>query len=177
MSNFSPSVENYVHFKEKIEDRFKTNLFFGITKTNSVWISKNVQNVVFANEINFLNEEDFFVQKVLKAIKDGTTLSETNNPEKNYYYDSERVSKYINLEVHNQNITLITNNTNTDVINSGVDHFLTYPNSKNIPSKNYLQNLCETALDNLTNIDRQEYLNRLNYEVEVIASMGFIDYF
>lgn len=174
---FTPSVENYYKFQEKLENKFQANLFYGISKQNSVWISKNIKNVVFANEINYFDENDYFVQKVLKAIREGNTLAETETPLKNYYLNNDQLAKYIDINLHNQNIAFIVENIAAEVINSGQNHYLTYPNANKMPSIGYMKQVCAEALAEQSEINTPEYQERLEKEITVIEQMGFVDYF
>ncbi|AUB31971.1 DNA polymerase III subunit alpha [Spiroplasma floricola] len=179
ISSFSvENVDKYLEkFKSILSDK---NFYIGITKHNSSYFKKH-SNVVFANEINFLHENEYPVYKTLIAIKEGKLITELSNLEKNYYFSKELISNYIKVENHVNNISKITSLIDIENIFNYEKHFLKYPNSKKMPSKEYLKIICEELLEEyllLKNIlDKKLYKTRLYYELEVINKMGFEDYF
>ncbi|AHI53217.1 DNA polymerase III subunit alpha [Spiroplasma culicicola] len=174
---FIPTIENFDNFKSKINSLFKANLFYGVTKVNYEYLKKD-QNIVFANEINFLYEDDYFDFKVLRAIGEAKLLNEVDTVSKNFYFTSNQVNQYMDMNLHNQNIDLIASQIENQVIDYQAKHFLTYPNAQKMPSDSYLEKICYEKLSELNyEIDKNQYLERLNYELDVIKKMGFADYF
>lgn len=175
---FIPVVENYHAFKEKLQNKFKKDLFFGVTKKNYLWINKAEDNLIFAQEINYLYENDIFEYKTLQAIKEAKTLQEIEIIEKNFYLTNEQIIKYIDLQKHNNNLDFIIKNIETNIINDNKTHFVTFPNASNTNSKEYLKKICYNELKNLqTDINIEVYKQRLDMELTVINDMGFNDYF
>ncbi|WP_338984788.1 DNA polymerase III subunit alpha [Spiroplasma endosymbiont of Diplazon laetatorius] len=175
------SIENVDSYLEKFKKLLdEENFYIGITKQNHTYFSK-FKNIVFANQINFLNENEFSVYKTLKAIGEGKLINELLNVEKNFYYPKELVAKYVSCENHINNILKITSLIDFENIFVYEKHFLKYPNSKKMPSKDYLKIICEDFLESYLNIknnlDKEIYKKRLSYELNVINKMGFEDYF
>ncbi|AGR42413.1 DNA polymerase III subunit alpha [Spiroplasma diminutum] len=172
------NVDNYLDQFNKLVS--KENFYLGINKQNYNYFSK-YDNVVFANEINFLNENEFSVYKTLCAINEGKLISELTNVGKNFYFSKELVSKYISTEKHINNILKIRSSIDYENLFINEKHFLKYPNSKKMPSQNYLKMICEENLEQYLEskkiINKEDYKERLQYELEVINKMGFEDYF
>ncbi|QGS52258.1 DNA polymerase III subunit alpha [Spiroplasma tabanidicola] len=170
---FCPSVENLINFKDKLNNCFK-NLYYGITKQNYKYLKEN--KIIYANQISYLYEDDFFEYKVINAISEAKLVNEVNDLEKDFYLSNEDLKNYIDIDTHNKNMNEIISIVEDDVINDFKTHFLTYPNALNMPSKNYLEKICNDKLDDLK-LNTQEYKERLSLELDVIFKMGFEDYF
>ncbi|QHX36943.1 DNA polymerase III subunit alpha [Spiroplasma sp. BIUS-1] len=175
------SIENVDNFLDKFNKNLNSeNFYIGITKQNSNFFSKH-SNSVFANPINFLNENEFPVYKTLLAIGEGKLISELTNVDKNFFFPKEVVENYMNVENHINNILKISSLIDYKSIFVKEKHFLKYPNSKKMPSREYLKMICENFLDDYfetkNNLNKQIYKERLAYELDVINKMGFEDYF
>ncbi|WP_339020618.1 DNA polymerase III subunit alpha [Spiroplasma endosymbiont of Atherix ibis] len=175
------SIENVDKYLEKFKLILKEeNFYIGITKQNFSYFKK-YSNVVFTNEINFLHKNEYPVYKTLIAINEGKLITELSNLEKNYYFSKELVSNYIKVEDHINNILKISSLIEIENIFNYKKHFLKYPNSKKMPSKEYLKIICEELLEEYlllkNNLNKELYKSRLYYELEVISKMGFEDYF
>ncbi|QEH62210.1 DNA polymerase III subunit alpha [Spiroplasma chinense] len=173
---FISSVENLDNYKDKLKKVFNDNLFFGITKTNFHFF-KNESNLIFANEVNYLYEDDYFQYKVLRAIGEAKLLTETENIEKNFYVSNAQMQNYIDVQKHNENISKIIEQVEDDVINDNQVHFIKFKDAKNDSSSTYIEKLCKNKLVELGLSENQQYSERLVYELEVIKKMGFEDYF
>ncbi|QBQ08045.1 DNA polymerase III subunit alpha [Spiroplasma gladiatoris] len=171
---FSPNAENRSDYIESLKTKIKDNFYLGVTKNNYQYVKE--ENRVFASRINNLYEKDYFVYKVINAIGEAKTLQEISDLESNYYLASKDLEKYIDLKIHNYNIEKIIKKVELNVINDYKNHFLTYPNSKNMPSNNYLRMICIENLEQLK-LNNEIYKKRLDMELEVIFKMGFEDYF
>ncbi len=175
------SIENVDNYLDKFNKILNSNNFFiGIDKQNYTYFSKK-NNTVFANPINFLNENEFSVYKTLQAISEGKLISELENVDRNFYFSKDLIANYINIETHQNNLLKIYSQIDFDNIFIFKKHFLKYPNSKKMPSKNYLQIICEEYLEEYLelkkDLNKNLYQERLKYELDIINQMGFEDYF
>ncbi|AGR41547.1 DNA polymerase III subunit alpha [Spiroplasma taiwanense] len=175
------SIENVDKYLEQFYKKIKEDSFFiGIDNINYVFFNK-YKNVVFAQEINFLYENEYVAFKSLIAIKQGKLLNELETINKNYFFKKQKVEKYINLNLHIDNISKIVEQIDEEVIFDNKKHFLKYPNAKKMPSTSYLKIICvdflQEYLSKYSNLDSQIYLKRLHLELNVIEKMGFEDYF
>ncbi|MEG1149757.1 MAG: DNA polymerase III subunit alpha [Bacilli bacterium] len=157
-----------VPYKSNIE--FKNLLFFhdlyiGYTtefeKTNALFITKNI---VYVNDILSLNLSDTAYLLYLDLLGNRETLDYSNN-----YYKT-------NLEIINESeIKEVVDKLNLEIPfnNRYIPKF-----NLEVDSYNYLYSLAFKGLSKRLNgkvIDT--YTKRLNYELNVIKSMNFVDYF
>lgn len=143
--------------------------------------SKSVKiNNVALHKTSFLNKDDYEVYKVLRSIDMGISNYPENETEKNQ--DFPGVTEVNNLF---KNYPELLNNTKilSDKCNLDLNYqgylFPYYPDAKG-RSFEYLSDLCKFGLKRrLTNknVDKNKYLNRLIYELDIIKNMGYSDYF
>lgn len=130
---------------------------------------KNItNNVLYMNEVLCFNESDYKYLNYLYMLKDSKTI----NDKMNYKFNNN----YINL-----NINEFDKNTNIEfskLINIELPKF-----NFNLPkytnnSLLFLKELCHKGLNRrLNNKIDLKYKERLDYELSVIESTGFVDYF
>lgn len=176
---FVPTVEFIDNYINKLKDHFgKESLFFGVDSSNHHFL-KNEENVIFAQEVNFLYDSEYQTFLSLKAIASGELLTDVKNIKKTFYLKQESIANFIDIKKHLSSLDKIVNQVENHVSNDNRKHFLSYPNSKKIPSDNYLRLICEEAFENYQQqIDSKNiYIDRLDMELEVIKKMGFADYF
>ncbi len=125
-------------------------------------------NIIYMNEVLCFNEEDYKYLNYLYMLKDSKTINDDINYEFN--------DNYINL-----NINEFDKNTNIEfskLINIELPKF-----EFNLPkytdnSLLFLKELCYKGLSKrLNNKIDSKYKERLDYELSVIESTGFVDYF
>ena len=145
------------------------DLYITIYKSYKSNLEKNELdgNIIYANEILYLEKKDVFYYKYLLAIRDKKNIEEINISDDNY----------LNLNIIDSNNFDFTNKCNLVIeFNKNLlPHFIC-PN--NISSKDYLRQLCKEGLIRIfgTTI-KKAYLDRIKYELDVINKMGFDDYF
>ena len=129
-------------------------------KKNSNIITKNI---VCLNIVNSLKKNDDVLAKILDSIR---------NDNKHIFINT--ITK-INEDDYQNNLKYI-NSINID-IPKGNRYIPVYPNEVN-DSYKYLYALCHKGLQKrFNNKVEQVYIDRLNHELDVIKSMGFVDYF
>ena len=129
-------------------------------KKNSNIITKNI---VCLNIINSLKKNDDVLAKILDSIR---------NDNKHIFINT--ITK-INEDDYQNNLKFV-NSINID-IPKGNRYIPVYPNEVN-DSYKYLYALCHKGLQKrFNNKVEQVYIDRLNHELDVIKSMGFVDYF
>lgn len=145
--------------------------------------------LVATNDCHYLRRKDANTQAILmciqmnKCITDGRPMGfETDEF---YYKDSNEMkllfSKY---EGAIENTVKIADRCNFDIADNGAV-LPKYPVPNERSASEYLRFLVFDGLDKreknatvcYTDHDRQEYLNRIEYELSVIESMGYCDYF
>ena len=167
-----------------------SNLFLGVTlntkedkdlfdRVKSFASQKEIE-MVEASPISFLNVDDVDAYQTLLSIANGGSLVNlTNRSENEYLHSYEELELFYkdNLEVLS-NTLKIYNKCNLELGFSGYQ-LPKYDN--NIDANQYLKELCYKGLkkriiqNNIKNT--LVYEERLNYELDTIASMGFSDYF
>lgn len=141
----------YTNNTEKIEANLKSN------------------KTVFLRDARCLDKDDTRYLKVLEAIEKGVNLSEiATNYDFNYLtMDILEEDKLSTLEfINDLNVTITKSGNHIPVYNSEINSFL------------YLKKLAYKGLKKRLNGKiTKEYQERLDYELNVIKKMGFVDYF
>lgn len=140
-------------------------------------ITSLTSNVIFLNEVLYLNKSDSTNYKYLMMIKNKKTIDDNISFVDNYNYIlSDEVSVFSSKRGLD-NTYLIANLCNVEIpINKNlIPH---YENKYNINSDEYLKNLSIKGLNIRLNYNvSDEYKKRLFYELNIIKDMGFSDYF
>ncbi|AHI54089.1 DNA polymerase III subunit alpha [Spiroplasma sabaudiense Ar-1343] len=182
-------ISFFNNFNEQIAQRIQNqllaeNLFFGIDR-HALKIPVEFQaRQVFAQDVKYFEKADFFAFKVLQAIKNNELLKDQSLVDDlNYFYSNDQIAEIIDLKTHKDNIVKIASMCNFNMFENKKNHLMKYPNSKNIPSNNFLRLICEQSLNGyFKNAKKMSgipkiYIDRLEQELETITSMGFADYF
>ena len=151
-------------------------IYFGI---------QNGINQVAIRKTNYYEDDDYEVYKILRSVDEGGNLyhgseKEANSSLINAYMMADMFRKYPELISETEAIA--------DMCNVTIDfdnyHMPKYAMKDNDSSPDeYLKNLAMFGLKKRLEIDKvqkneyQLYIDRLNYELEVISKMGFSDYF
>ena len=153
--------------------------------SNNFYINGGEENNSLAcHEVYYYDENDFITFKVLQAIKNEEKLFKFNIHEKSFencfWLPNQIQSFYSNIAV--QNLQKIVTNCNWEMNFNKENNILKYQNSFNLSSKDYLQKLCYLNLNKYLQkknllLQKNIYYDRLNYELDIIDSKGFNDYF
>lgn len=149
----------YIGYKHKVE---KGQLNFG--------------NLVYINETLYLNKNSAMYYKYLLGIKNGVILEKiTEEKNDNYLYTIDEVNKITENDLENN--YKITEMCNLE-IDFNLDLLPIYDCQNNLNSFEYLKELCNDGLKRIfgDNISKK-YIDRLNYELDIINKMGFCNYF
>jgi len=177
----------------QVAQTFQANFYFGISRSGgfvspvenrAIQLSQHLKvKCIAIHECLFLNREDHFAYKVARAIENGVKLSEGegihNEHEKQYVPTAtEWQSWYQDQPQWLQNTSQFLMNCRVDLTYD--KHFM--PKFPLQPDQRSEEVLTEMALTGLkerlqTNTPGEEYLQRLQYELQVITSMGYADYF
>ncbi len=140
----------------------------------------NVQCVA-TNDIHYINKEDAKYQDVLMCIQTGKTVQDTNrmkfDTEEFYLKSPEEMS-----QIFKDNPDVISNTVKIadlcDVsFEFGKYHLPEFKLPENKEAFEYLKELCYDGLKLKFEKVTDDLVNRLEYELGVIKSMGFVDYF
>ncbi|WP_175990701.1 DNA polymerase III subunit alpha [Bacillus sp. Marseille-Q1617] len=138
-------------------------------------------NMVAANNVQYLNQEDHFAHECMGAIRDGVKLSEDERvvleTEEYYFKTREQMVDLFSDEPEVLENTLKIANECSVRIPFHQQLLPKYPLRGGVTAQQELTHLCEKGLSEKVDDVTQEYLERLDYELEVIGRMGFSDYF
>ena len=137
--------------------------------------------LVATNDVHYISSDDAKYQDVLLCIQTGKALDEENRMRfetDQFYVKSEEEMKslfpYAPDALENTNIIAEKCNFEFDF---GEKHLPKYAVPDNRDPYEYLKSLCNDGLNKRYNQPGQELYERLEYELNVIRQMGFVDYF
>ncbi len=139
-------------------------------------------SLVATNDAHYINKEDSSIQQILICIQTNHVLGEATGLEfstEEFYLKSEfeMLSAFENLSDAVYNTQLIADRCNVEFEfgNTKLPHF-EIPNE--MDHFEYFKNQCFYGLCRLKGDNPPEaYIKRLNYELEIINRMGYVDYF
>ena len=153
-----------------------SKIFIGYKNNDERNKLKNSNNLVYMNEVLYLDKEDGDYLKYLYAIKDGVTIKDVKiNKKDNYLLSYEEIKEKYPLDLENNKY--IYENCNIE-LEFKMDLLPVYDCPDNLDSYSYLKKLCKEGLKKIFGDKIYEvYVNRLKYELETINKMGFCNYF
>ncbi|ATG97559.1 DNA polymerase III subunit alpha [Mesoplasma lactucae] len=162
------------------KDINKENLYYGINfKTQEQY--KNFSNVVYTNKIAYFDIVDKKAYNTLLAIKDNAYINEVTTVVDAHYPSEEELYQY--AKISNDNLNKIANMVNFDLFEDTGMHLMEYKTPNNIPQRQFLRQLTDDSLNSYFNIyhipnnKKDDYKKRLDYELNIIEQMGFVNYF
>ncbi len=174
INKYSDNVMCLISYEQReLYDKvsFKNKYLTYINLLQRQELVKISKKVIYVNEVLYLEESDAEKLKHLYLIKDGKKINSLDeylffdncfsnqkavNSEDKIYY--QEIFNLIELKIPKNNL------------------LPQYSDKRD--SKVYLHSLCKLGLQKrLSNDLKKEYIDRLKYELEVIAEMGFNDYF
>ena len=137
--------------------------------------------MVVTNDCHYLAKEDAEAQEVLMCIQTGKTLSDENRMRMNtdqMYVKSEEEMRQVfpNFSDAIERTEAIAQRCRVD-FDFSTTHLPAFPLPEGETDKGYLRKLCEEGLMRKYGPDRQDARDRMAYELSVIESMGYVDYF
>lgn len=138
--------------------------------------------MVITNDCHYLEREDAGAQEVLMCIQTGKTLSDESRMHMNtdqLYVKSEEEMRALfpNFTDAIERTEEIAKRCQVE-FDFGTRHLPSYPLPQGESDATaYFVRLCREGLAKKYRPDRQDAVDRLEYEIGVITSMGFVDYF
>ena len=173
--------ENFNRYLLNWSSLFKDGFYLGIevVKKDDVSFANKIRK--FANEhsyecvafpkIRYLEKDDAIVLRIAEAIANEETINEKKLNGQEYFMSFNDYQKiYTAKEINNTKKIL---ESSTFDFHQKRGELLHYPVEDSIQT---LKDNCYKALKKL-GLDNEEYIKRLEYELEVITSMGYADYF
>ncbi len=146
--------------------------------------------LVCTNDVHYLKKGDAYIQNVLMSVQMNVTLNSKSDkmfPTNEFYFKSEAEMRksFGYIEEAIKNTTIIADKCNFD-FEFGVTKLPKYPLPIGVTSKQYLSNLAYDGFEKRKALGHIEftpehtekvYLDRIEYELSVINTMGYNDYF
>ena len=137
--------------------------------------------LVVTNDVHYIAPEDASAQEVLMCIQTGKTLDDASRmrmeTDQLYLKSEEEMAALVpNYPEALENTYKIAHSCNVE-FDFGSRHLPRYPLPEGTDPYEYLRALCEEGFLKRYRADDAEARSRLEYELGVISSMGFVDYF
>lgn len=132
----------------------------------------NYQCVAF-NKHLYINKNDAITIDILNAIKNNTKL-EYRQKDGPYFFLKENALQTLYSKDEIENTYQIALQCNNFTLNNIQGKLLSFPGIEN--KKDYIKNYAINKLNNLS-LNNKKYIDRLEYELNVIEKMGYLDYF
>ncbi|BCB05117.1 DNA polymerase III subunit alpha [Bacillus sp. KH172YL63] len=137
--------------------------------------------LVATNDVQYLEQDDSFAHECMGAIRDGVKLSDDDRDVlecEEYYFKSkeEMVELFADHVTELENTMVIADRCHLD-IRFHQQLLPKYPLAEGETALEMLTHLSEKGLSEKVGTITDEYIERLDYELEIIGKMGFSDYF
>lgn len=133
------------------------------------------------NQVHYLDREDAFSHECLLAIKNGEKLQDDDRTrlESDQYYlkTGDEMVEYISEYPESLENTLHIAERCNVVLELNKQHLPKYPVESGSTADEYLERICLEGMKKRFSSPKEEYFNRLQYELAVIKRMKFSDYF
>ena len=125
--------------------------------------------------VKYIEKQDAIVLEIARAIRDDSELEIKELEGQDYLLNKDEISRLFTAqEISN---TEALSKLNAFRFDQKRGHLLRYQNNVQATSDEYLKSKALSGLHTKITNPNEEYINRLNYELDVIAKMGYSDYF
>ena len=137
--------------------------------------------LVVTNDAHYLRKEDAEMQDVLLCIQTGKTVDEENRMKfqtEEFYLKSEAELRELfpNCDEAFDNTVKIADMCNLDFVFNEY-HLPSFPVPEGYTNEKYFRKLCYEGFEERYTDPPAEYLERLEYEIDVISRMGYVNYY
>ena len=137
--------------------------------------------LVCTNDCHYIMREDAGMQEVLMCIQTGKTLQDEKrmrmSTDQLYVRSEEEMLRvFPNFREAIERTEEIAQRCHVE-FDFSTTHLPSYPLPEGTTNTAYLRSLCEEGIARLYDPDRSDVRERLEYELGVIESMGYVDYF
>jgi DNA polymerase III subunit alpha len=137
--------------------------------------------LVATNRVHYLEQDDMFAHECLLAIKNGDKLQDEHRErlESNQFYlktETEMLEVFSEIPEALENSITIAKRCMVN-IELNKTYLPEFPTANGEPAESYLERLCQKGLKERFPAPTQEHYERLDYELSVINSMKFSNYF
>ena len=155
------------------------DIFFRVSKSDELNRLINKEHkLVLLDYVHYLNEEDHIISNTLKKIFSKESVDLFSDNKGNFFKSKEEIrrlyKKYPNAIENSFVISEMCNVT----ISFDKTYLPTYKVKQNVSSKDFLHALVYKGLEKRLvrlKVDKQKYLDRIKYELDVINNMGYND--
>ena len=123
-------------------------------------------------KIAYKEKDDAITLEIVKAIEEKNNLDILDKKGNEYFLDSETIESYYTKE----EIDATSFASSFELIKKR-GSLLIYPNNEGKSSDIYLKEAAFAGINSKISNPNDEYISRLNYELDVIIKMGYADYF
>ena len=137
--------------------------------------------LVVTNDAHYLRREDAEMQDVLLCIQTGKTVDEENRMKfqtEEFYLKSEGELRELfpNCDEAFENTVKIADMCNLEFVFNEY-HLPSFPVPEGYTNEKYFRKLCYEGFEERYTDPPAEYLERLEYEIDVISRMGYVNYY
>lgn len=137
--------------------------------------------LVITNDVHYINRDDARFHEVLLCIQTGKTLEDEERmsfPSDEFYLKnySEMMMLFPDLEQAIENTVNIAQRCNVE-LDFNTIHLPEFKSPEEFTNDQYLHHLCEVGIVERYQHMTTEIRDRLDYELQVIKNMGYVDYF
>ena len=137
--------------------------------------------LVVTNDAHYLRKEDATMQDVLLCIQTGKTVDDTNRMKfqtDEFYLKSEEELRQLfpNCDEAFENTVRIAERCNVEFIFNQY-HLPSFPVPEGYTNEKYFRKLCYEGFEERYADPPEEYIQRLEYEIDVISRMGYVNYY
>lgn len=166
-----------------IVNKSKDNINF--LKCDIFSTNQNNENRIACNESRYFTKEDNIILSTIKRIQANTPINDLKDLEDDcdlsLIDENLFLKNFDSIAIQNLNNIIININWKLEPVSDNISSLIHFDSKTE--SNNYLRNKCIDTLNDKISIgliehyDRDRYLSRLEYELDVISKMGFNDYF
>ena len=137
--------------------------------------------LVVTNDAHYLRKEDAAMQDVLLCIQTGKTVDDPNRMKftgEEFYLKSEEELRQLfpNCNEAFENTVKIADMCNLEFTFHEY-HLPSFPVPEGYTNEKYFRKLCYEGFEERYENPPQEYIDRLEYEIDVISRMGYVNYY
>ena len=137
--------------------------------------------LVITNDAHYLRKEDAAMQDVLLCVQTGKTVDDENRMKfqtQEFYLKSEEElrSLFPGCEEALENTARIAQRCNVEFVFNQY-HLPSFPVPEGYTNEQYFRKLCYEGFEARYQNPPESYLERLEYEIDVISRMGYVNYY
>ena len=189
-NNYQGAKESAIEFKNIFGEDFYLEVQSNKLREQTLFNQKLIQiskeldiPLVATNDCHYLNEEDYYTHEVLLCIGTRKTMQDENRLsfKTNEFYLKTKEQMQENFSYLNEaieNTVKIAEKCNV-TLQFGKTILPEFKIDENISHREYFIRMCKKGIDEKYKDSelKKEAEKRMNYEIEVIDKMGYIDYF